>query len=274
MDADYNFAAAKRLLVHYFRLCMTGAELRWDSDNESEIGEIVDLIRRATIQAIDERSPALPAAAAAAAPGAPGLPAAPGKQTLDGFLYMARAGDYVVLDTETTGLKNAEIVEIAVVDFKGRVLLNEFVKPVRPIPASASNIHGITDDMVLLARNWAEVSAELQKVIAGRHVIIYNAAYDLGVMASAGAIAGLPFVDWKKVGRFWCCMEAFAEVFGQWDEYHKSFTWKKLEFAAEFYNLRADTAHRALGDVNTTLAITRHMADFNHAATTRPEDES
>jgi len=49
----------------------------------------------------------------------------------------------VILDTETSGLDSrAEIVEIAVVDTDGRVLVNTLVKPSRPIPPDVSAIHG------------------------------------------------------------------------------------------------------------------------------------
>ena len=35
---------AKRLLVHYFRMCAKESGFTWDFDNESEIESIVDLI--------------------------------------------------------------------------------------------------------------------------------------------------------------------------------------------------------------------------------------
>ena len=55
----------------------------------------------------------------------------------------------VYLDTETTGLeKNDEIVEIAVIDKIGNVLINTLIKPRSLIPDSASSIHHITNEMV------------------------------------------------------------------------------------------------------------------------------
>jgi hypothetical protein len=35
---------AKRYLIHYFKLCAKESGFNWDSDNEAEIGDIVDLI--------------------------------------------------------------------------------------------------------------------------------------------------------------------------------------------------------------------------------------
>lgn len=48
--------------------------------------------------------------------------------------------DLLIVDTETTGLENdAQIVEIAVVDLAGRVLLDSLVKPTIYIPREASS---------------------------------------------------------------------------------------------------------------------------------------
>jgi len=56
----------------------------------------------------------------------------------------------LILDTETTGLdEHAEIVEIAVIDCTGAVLLDTLVRPAGPIPAEAVEIHGITNEMVV-----------------------------------------------------------------------------------------------------------------------------
>jgi len=52
-------------------------------------------------------------------------------------------GNFVVLDTETTSLKDAAIVQIAIVDSAGETLLYSLVKPDREIEAKAQEIHGI-----------------------------------------------------------------------------------------------------------------------------------
>ena len=66
----------------------------------------------------------------------------------------------IYLDTETTGLdRTAEIIDIALVTNEGAVLFNTLVKPVRPIPAESSRIHGIFDDHVATAPGWEEVGS-------------------------------------------------------------------------------------------------------------------
>ena len=53
------------------------------------------------------------------------------------------------LDTETTGLHppNDKVVEVAIADLGGNVLLNTLVNPEQEI-GFATTIHHITDDMV------------------------------------------------------------------------------------------------------------------------------
>ena len=55
----------------------------------------------------------------------------------------------MILDTETTGLgSDARICQIAAIDLHSNVLIDTLVNPECPIPADATAIHGITDEMV------------------------------------------------------------------------------------------------------------------------------
>ena len=56
--------------------------------------------------------------------------------------------DWVLLATKTTGLYDAEIVEIALVNPLGEPFLNTLIKLTIPIPSEARKIHEITDKMV------------------------------------------------------------------------------------------------------------------------------
>lgn len=60
--------------------------------------------------------------------------------------------DWVILDTETTGLDTmAEIVEISIIASDGHVLLDTLIRPSNPIPPAATAIHHISDLMVVAA---------------------------------------------------------------------------------------------------------------------------
>ena len=56
---------------------------------------------------------------------------------------LVKRADVLYLDTETTGLGNdAEIVDIAVIDSSGRIILNALVRPSGRIPREASDVLG------------------------------------------------------------------------------------------------------------------------------------
>lgn len=177
------------------------------------------------------------------------------------FYDVIRSGDFLVLDTETTGLDRfAEICQIAVIDSAGTVLIDTLVKPAELIPGAATAIHGITNNMVAEAPRWGDVSRLLLPMLRGRHVVVYNALYDRKLMHQSAERARLEKIDWKTIADFHCAMLAFAKVFGDWNDYHHDYRWQTLTTAARYYNLPNNNAHSALGDCLTTLAVCKAMA--------------
>lgn len=180
---------------------------------------------------------------------------------LDPLLEMVRKEDYLVLDTETTGLRDGEICQIAIIDQDGNVLLDELVKTVDPIPGESTNIHGITDDMVKDARPWSLVVEDVRKLLAGKNVVVYNAVYDRKMMHQSNDRSGLDRIDWKRFTRWYCAMEAYAEFYGEWNDYHGNYRWQRLTMAAKRFNIPTDGAHSALADCQMTLAVVKAMAE-------------
>ncbi|CAI2488590.1 Exodeoxyribonuclease 10 [Serratia ficaria] len=167
----------------------------------------------------------------------------------------------LILDTETTGLgEDAEIVEITIIDTTGKVLLDTLVKPSRPIPSEASAIHGITDAMVMGAPEWKVIFPQVDALISGRTVVVYNSAYDARLLDQTIAIHDvLPEIK-NGFPKFQCAMLAYAEFYGQKSE-RGGFKWQKLTAAAEQQGIEiVGTAHRALSDCLTTLGVVNAMA--------------
>ena len=80
----------------------------------------------------------------------------------------------IILDTETTGLKNDdEIIEICLIDLDGNILLNTLIKPTKPIPEQASRIHGIYDKDVENAPLWSEIYQNFINIIKDKEVIAF-----------------------------------------------------------------------------------------------------
>jgi len=182
---------------------------------------------------------------------------------LANFLEMMERNDYVVLDTETTGLHRGEICQIAIINPSGETLLNSYVKTVNPIPLAAQQIHGISDAMVADAPTWNTVSEQVREIVAGRDVVVYNATYDRKMMHQSAEAAGMPKTDWKTFSWWYCAMLSYAEYRGDWNDYYGNYRWHKLSNAARQCGVKVENAHDALGDCLMTLGVMKYMANEN-----------
>jgi DNA polymerase-3 subunit epsilon len=139
------------------------------------------------------------------------------------------------LDTETTGLSPGTgdaIVEIAIVDASGRTLIDTLVDPKRLIPWQASNVHGITNDMVRGYPTLTQLMPKIRQVISNEIVVIYNSSFDT------------PFFPGhlKEAQSIECAMRRFTLATG-------GGRWKKLDVASKKVGHRwTGNAHRALAD--------------------------
>lgn len=163
------------------------------------------------------------------------------------------------LDTETTGIHHwAEIVEISIADHDGRILFDSLVRPRRPIPAEAIQIHGISNEMVSDAPTWMEIWPQVQGVLAGRTVGIYNAEFDLRLMRQTHHLSQL---RWRSIGaNAFCIMKLYAQYYGDWNHRFRSYRWQSLEKAAVQCNTCLENTHRAKDDALLARAVLHHIA--------------
>jgi DNA polymerase-3 subunit epsilon len=163
----------------------------------------------------------------------------------------------VFLDTETTGLgKTAEIVDLSIVAVDGTVLLNQLVRPVRPIPIDAMLIHGITNDHVADSPRWTEVVEMARPFIQGRVVVAYNSSFDRGMLEQCcvAAEVELPVIEWQ------CAMRAYAAFRKDPRLPSQGYRWRPLHEAAESFRLHIPT-HRALADAMACRGVVLGMAE-------------
>jgi len=171
--------------------------------------------------------------------------------------------DYLVLDTETTGLDRPELVSLAVVDHHGETLFDERVRPGKPIEPDATALTGITNDAVRDCPAYPDLHERITRLLAGRRVAIYNAAFDLAVLANTARRYGLTEPRFAA----WCAMRWFARVYGQWDPVRGDYTWQRLSVAAAYYGITPGDAHDARGDCLTTWRILEAALGRARAAT-------
>lgn len=111
--------------------------------------------------------------------------------------------DYVVVDTETTGLqlsRGDKVISISGIRIRrGRIqnagIFNTLVNPGRPIPPESIEIHHIEDHMVAGAPSMNEVYRQFVEYAGDSILVAHNAAFDKKCLDLAAAEAGLPQID-------------------------------------------------------------------------------
>lgn len=163
----------------------------------------------------------------------------------------------VILDTETTGFKSPQAIQIAIIDHTGQILFYQDIKPFnKPIEDAALAIHGISNDRLIHASSFAEYHDQLTRVLDHSSVIGYRTNYDIEVLENSATVYGL---DLPAMMPF-CVMDCFATVYGETSR-HGKYKWKSLKFAMDFFGLAAKgELHDALNDAYATLEIVRAIA--------------
>lgn len=160
----------------------------------------------------------------------------------------------VFVDTETTGTHNAaEIIEVGVVDWDGKVLFESFSKPRKPIPPEIVKIHGITNEMVAQTPGWLPIWARLEMALRGRNVGTYNAEFDLRMLQQSHQVNGMP---WRPPAfRMFCVMKMYAEFAGL-------YKWPRLEDVGRELKIPLPNSHRATDDALLARAVFLYIVNF------------
>jgi DNA polymerase III epsilon subunit-like protein len=187
------------------------------------------------------------------------------KTILSMIIHKWLKSDYVIIDTETTGLtENAEIIEIAIINMRGEVLLDTLVKPTQPIPPEVTEINHITNEMVANAPAWRDIFPEVLAIISMHKWLAWNSDFDARMLDQTCRCTGIytnkktyfaalvtsrihtSHIDAKAVYDQW---------YGEFDEKRKAFKRQSLTTAAARHGVSMEGAHRALADCKMVLAV-------------------
>lgn len=158
-------------------------------------------------------------------------------------------GNYLIMDTETTGLKyDDEIIQIAIIDLDRSVHFNTLLKPKKKksISREATQVHGIKNSDLIDAPCFETAIHKFVKVTEGKTLLFYNADFDVRLLKQtcyANNTEEFPL-------SYWCVMKEFSKFVGEWNEYHNDYKYQKL----------TGGDHSALGDCLATLTFIERMA--------------
>ena len=163
--------------------------------------------------------------------------------------------DYVVFDLETTGVScNSDaVVEISADKVINGEVVDEFttlVNPERPIPYTASEVNGITDDMVKDSPFFEEVLSDFLEFVGDAVLVGHNIhTFDMKFLYRDaerfwGLTIGNDYIDTLQVARM----------------YLPQLLHYKLVDLAEYYKISTVGAHRALNDCRMNQIVFEHLA--------------
>jgi len=168
------------------------------------------------------------------------------KGSFDAHIWAKEAlesGDFLILDTETTGLltyEKVEVIQIAIIDTEGNVLLNEIIKPKYKIPPRTTKIHGIDNAAVIDKPAFDMFYEKIRDIVKDKTIVAYKAEFDKEILKRSAAIYGLPEI----VAKWQCAMRAYKA----YQEFPRNCP---LPYAS----------HTALNDCRAVLAILKSMAE-------------
>ena len=162
--------------------------------------------------------------------------------------------DYVVFDLETTGTSctTDEVVEISAIKVQNGGIVDEFttlVNPGRSIPYYASEVNGITDDMVKDSPFFEEALSEFltfagDSVLVGHNIHTFDMKF---LYRDAERFWG------KTIGNDYIDTLQIARVYLPGLKRHR------LVDLADHYKIDAEGAHRALNDCHMNHLVFEHL---------------
>ena len=165
----------------------------------------------------------------------------------------------IVIDTETTGLcaGEDEILQLSIISESGEKLFDSYFCPMHKSWEAAQAVNNISPEMVANAPSIADKAAEIQQILNSADKIIgYNTYFDVNFMSAAGLII-------PERAKIIDIMPAFAEIYGEWSDYHGDYKWQKLTTCAAYYhfdwNSITMSAHNSLADCFATLHCYNHI---------------
>ena len=153
------------------------------------------------------------------------------------------------IDLETTGINVStdRIVELAIVKIMpdaSKQIKRKLVNPEMPIPEAATEVHGITDEMVHQAPTFKQIANEVKQFIEGADLAGYNSnRFDIPMLNEEFLRAGLSVnLENRK-------LLDVQKVFHMMEQ-------RTLSAAYKFYcNKNLEDAHSAEADASATWEI-------------------
>ncbi len=160
----------------------------------------------------------------------------------------------IFYDTETTGLQaeKERVIELAAYDPLHDRSFVALINPGKPIPAEATAVHHISDEMVADSPPFSEVAEKFCAFCEGDVILVAhnNDAFDIHFMKAEFSRAGLTMPPWR-----------FMDSLKWARRYRPDLPRHTLQSLREIYGIASNNAHRALDDVVVLHQVFKIMTD-------------
>jgi DNA polymerase III subunit epsilon len=160
--------------------------------------------------------------------------------------------EYVVFDTETTGMRLSQgdkVISISGVRIRrGRIqnaeTFHSLVNPGRSIPPESIQFHHIEDQMVADAPSISQVYPQFAEFVGDSILVAHNAAFDKKCLEMAAAEAGVPLIDNPILDTLFLSYGIHAGTEGH-----------SLDAIAERMGITIEGRHTSMGDARATAHV-------------------
>lgn len=162
--------------------------------------------------------------------------------------------EYVILDTETTGVdpKESRIIDLSIIDMDGRVLFSSLLNPGVLLPEKITAITGLTDDDLVGHYTFHFIAPGIMSLLEHKKVICWNASFDKSMIFSEFSRTAY------KVDCDWICAMHLYHIL----KMDRKGKWPKLQAAMEAEGISKSQEHRALADCKDTLAVLKRISEY------------
>lgn len=164
--------------------------------------------------------------------------------------------DWLVIDTETTGLEeHDEVIGIAVIDPTGALVFASPIKSRMAIHPDATAAHGRVSTDLTDAPGFPEIWPRLRAILRGHTLVAYGATFDRRMLEQTARHYGLTpaAVRWR------CAMNLYARFWGEPLLPH-GYRSQKLAVACQRLGIPLE-GHHAIDHCYATLALLQAMAE-------------
>lgn len=168
-------------------------------------------------------------------------------------------GEYVFLDTETTGTSTFdEIVNLGISDENATPLYNEFFKPSLSIKETASEVSGITNDMVEDKPFFRDEWDKIYAILETKKFVAYNADFDARMIQQTAQNHQISQNEADKgIDGYVDAMKIVSMFLGLKPNRYYSI---KLEYIAKALGYSKKQTHIAFDDVEMMVYVIQQIA--------------